>query len=216
MRYLLAAVLLSTFCLPVAAAEWHLAKDDKGYQIRVFTRDVAGSDLKEFRGEMLLHSRLSALVALVEDTRRGPDWIFQCRALEVIESYSAQDKLLYMVTEAPWPVSDRDSVFFSHLSQSAENGTVRIDMEARPDAFPLSDDLLRISTMRGFWEFVPLGRGAVQVIYQVHAEPGGGIPSWLANSVVIDNPYYTLQKMAELVKSAPYRNAEVDHIREAD
>ena len=40
--------------------------------------------------------------------------------------------------------------------------------------------------------------GQVQVIYQVHNEPGGKIPSWLVNSIVITQPYNTLKNMKKL------------------
>ncbi|MDK2777637.1 MAG: START domain-containing protein [Pseudomonadota bacterium] len=216
MRYLGFVCLWLAVSLPVLAGDWTLSREDREQGIRVYTREVPGSALKAFRGEMQVHSRLSSLVALVEDARQGPQWIYQCRALEVIESYSDYDKLLYMVTDAPWPVSDRDSVFVSHLSQDPDSHRIRIEMDARPAAFPDNDDFLRIRTMSGFWEFTPRPGGLVDVVYQVHAEPGGGIPSWLANSVVVDNPYETLSGMAQMLTRSRYRDAVLPHITEAD
>ena len=38
----------------------------------------------------------------------------------------------------------------------------------------------------------PEGEGRIRVVYELHAEPGGQVPAWLANSFVIDAPYNTL------------------------
>ncbi|MGH8352275.1 MAG: START domain-containing protein, partial [Pseudomonas sp.] len=46
--------------------------------------------------------------------------------------------------------------------------------------------------VEGLWKLVPMGGGEVEVTYQVHSEPGGSVPSWLANSFVVDAPYNTL------------------------
>ena len=213
MRRLLLLILASLSFSAAFAGDWQLVKEDEKSAIRVFTRAVEGSDLKEFRGELRIHARVSALVALVEDNSNGPHWLHLCKALELIEQYSPQQKLFYMVSDAPWPVTDRDSVFMSTLTQD-ESGAVIIRMASRADAFPVNDDYIRISRMSGFWQFVPQDDGTVLVVYQVHAEPGGGIPSWLSNSVVVDNPYHTLLNMTEEVKKPLYRDAQLAHIRE--
>lgn len=213
MRLLLLLILASFPFSAAFAGEWQLVKEDEKAAIRVFTRAVDGSDLKEFRGELRVHARLSSLVALVEDNSNGPHWLHLCKALELIEQYSPQQKLFYMVSDAPWPVTDRDSVFMSTLMQD-DSGEVIIRMASRADDFPANDDYIRITRMTGFWQFVPQNDGGVLVVYQVHAEPGGGIPSWLSNSVVVDNPYYTLLNMAQEVKKPQYRDAQLAHVRE--
>lgn len=207
-------VMMSLMMAQVCLAGWELAKEDDKRQIRVFTREAEQSDLREFRGEMRLQTTLSALVALIEDNKSGPEWIHHCRALEVIEQISEHERLFYMVTEAPWPVKDRDSVVYSVLSQDEVSGTVHIDMQVRNDVFPANDDLVRIKDMKGFWEFRPEDDGWVTVIYQVHADPAGGIPAWLANSMVVDSPYYTLKNMRKMVAKEPYLSSRPSHIHD--
>jgi hypothetical protein len=35
----------------------------------------------------------------------------------------------------------------------------------------------------------------VDVTFQMHADPGGAIPKWLANQTVVDTPFKTLQAL---------------------
>lgn len=210
---LILALMLLMSGVSAQEQNWALEKQDDDNRIRVYTRINADSPLKEFRGVMQVQSRLTALVALIEDHHRAPDWIHQCRAIDIIERHNHEEILFYMVTAAPWPVKDRDSVVHSLLQQDPDTYTVRIDMQVRNDIFPISDDMVRISNMQGFWQFRPLAEGWVEVTYQVHADPGGGIPGWLINSLVVDTPYYTLRNMQKLVQEPRYQQVSLPHVR---
>jgi len=210
--YRMTLLIISLFSFSAAASDWELSKSDAENAIHIYTREAKGSSLQEFRGELVVNSRLTALVALVEDSKSAPQWLDQCQALEVVEDISDYEKVFYMVMDAPWPISDRDSVFRSILSQDKTTGVVHIRMTSEPDSFPDNKDYLRIKNMTGYWEFIPQGGGEIKVIYQVFADPGGGIPVWLANSVIVDNPYNTLKNMANLVKKPRYQQAELKNI----
>ncbi|MFO6080183.1 START domain-containing protein, partial [Pseudomonas aeruginosa] len=41
---------------------------------------------------------------------------------------------------------------------------------------------IRVPKLVGEWKLQPKGQGVTEVTYQVETEPGGSIPSWLANS----------------------------------
>jgi hypothetical protein len=73
---------------------------------------------------------------------------------------------------------------------------------------------MRVRKIDGYWYFNPLTNGRVQVVYQVHNEPGGKIPSWLVNSIVITQPYHTLKNMKKMVRLQKYRQAKYDFIKE--
>lgn len=212
-RGLMLFLLLWMSGVSAQAQNWALEKQDDDNRIRVYTRINPDSPLKEFRGVMQVQSHLTALVALIEDHHRAAEWIHQCRAIDIIERPAHEEIVLYMVTAAPWPVKDRDSVVHSQLRQDPETFIVRIDMRVRNDVFPPSDDMIRITDMQGFWQFRPLPQGWVEVTYQVHADPGGGIPGWLINSLVVDTPYYTLRNMQKLVQEPVYQQARLPHVQ---
>jgi len=44
---------------------------------------------------------------------------------------------------------------------------------------------------------VPIGEYKTSVTYQVHADPGGAIPVWLANATAVDTPYDTLKNLRD-------------------
>lgn len=200
----------------VDESQWQLEKQDDELGIKVYTREVAGSDLRAFRGEMTITSTLTAPIALLEDTRRAPDWMHNCGIVEIIESIQPGEALSYVITKAPWPVSDRDTVVHSIATQDPDTLVVRVDVSVRNDVFPANDEFVRITQMSGYWLFSPAKsgeKGTLDVVYEVHAEPNGGLPSWLANSVVVDTPYFTLKNMQKLLQAEHYQQAELSFIR---
>ncbi|KPX87998.1 Collagenase-related protease [Pseudomonas syringae pv. rhaphiolepidis] len=56
---------------------------------------------------------------------------------------------------------------------------------------------MRVTEVKGFWKMVPKGSNQTEVTYQVHTEPGGSVPSMLANKFVVDAPFNTLKALRE-------------------
>jgi len=161
---------------------------------------------------MIAETSLTALAALLLDSDAAPEWMHQCEKFEVIEQRNPQHAVVYFINAAPWPVSDRDAIISSIMSQDPETLTLRVDVKALVDRLPKNDGYVRISSMTGFWSFSLLSDGKVKVVYQAHAEPGGSLPSWLANSVVVDTPYNTLRNMLEMLKLEKYQQADISFV----
>lgn len=213
---LFAFVLLITsfnFMAHSETTDWELEKENSDLQLKIYTREISGSELNEFKGEMVVETRLTALAALLLDSEAALKWMHQCEKFEIIEQHDAKSAIVYFINGAPWPVSDRDAVISSKMSQDPETLTLRFDIEAMADRLPEDDDYVRIPKMSGFWLFSPLPEGQVKITYQVHAEPGGSLPSWLANSVVVDTPYYTLSNMADMLKLDKYQKSDIPFVK---
>lgn len=217
MRLLTVMILASLFSFSVHAAnsEWELEKEEEDIQLKIFTREIEGSSLKEFKGEMLVETNLTTLAALLLDSQAAPQWMHQCEKFEVVEQLDPKNAVIYFINGAPWPVSDRDAVVASSMSQDPETLTMRINVEALTGRLPEDEDYVRIPRMSGHWSFEPSEGGKVLIRYQVHAEPGGSLPSWLANSVVVDTPYHTMSNMLDMLKLEKYQQAKIPFIKNA-
>lgn len=215
---LLIAFLCSSFFFFSAQAEngsWELEQEEEDIQLKIFTREIEGSNLREFKGEMTVKTTLSTLAALLLDGESAPDWMHQCEKFEVVEQIDPQNAVIYFVNGAPWPVSDRDAVISSSMAQDPETLVVRAEVNALNDRVPVNDDYVRIPKMKGFWSFTPKGNGEVLVRYQVHANPGGSLPAWLANSVVVETPFNTMSNMLDMIKKEKYQTASIPFIKNA-
>ncbi|TGK00759.1 START domain protein [Leptospira semungkisensis] len=196
-------VLLALLLLPAKMFAWDLEKDKNG--ITVHTRSVEGSELKEFRGKTKLKTNLNTIVALMEDNPNYTTWLKDCKKSEAVRVLNSKEKYIYILNGVPWPLDDRDFVIHSTLIQDKNTGAVTYQMKPVANIVPDKKGLVR-GTIKGYWKFVPVSDG-VEVTYQVHSEPGGSIPTSIANIVVVDIPYETLKKMKEKVEDPKYKNA---------
>jgi hypothetical protein len=214
MRLLIALLFTTLFSINSQAAttEWELELEEDKAELKIYTREIEGSSLKEFKGEMLVDTTLSTIVSLMLDSDAAPEWMHQCEKFEVVERVEENHLIIHFINGAPWPVSDRDAVVSSKMYQNPETLEVRIDVKALTDYLPEDDDFVRIPRMAGFWSFTPQA-DKVLVRYQVYAEPGGSLPAWLANSVVVDTPQYTMLKMLDMLQLDKYKQAEISFIK---
>lgn len=178
------------------AEDWKLAKDKDG--IKVYLSEVQGSKYKAYRGVTTIRSDVDSLRALQEDVQGSCHWIHACAEQKLLKHEGAES-WVYTRFDMPWPVEARDSILHV-VSEQAADGSLTRRLEGLPQYVPEADGFTRVASLQGFWRFVPQADGAVEVTYQVHTEPGGSVPSWLANSFVVEAPFNTLSGLRALAE----------------
>lgn len=185
---LLLIALLVTHGSAALAQGWELVREEEG--IRVWLKPVAGSSYKAFRSETLMQTDLATLRELQEDVEASCAWIHSCREQRLL-SYEGDTAFTYTRFDTPWPVQARDSVMRVTSRMDVDGSLVR-ELEGVPQRLPSDKAFERITSAQGYWRMTPQDDGRVKVVYELHAEPGGQVPAWLANSFVIDAPFNTL------------------------
>lgn len=182
---------IATIALAQTTNPWSLKKDKSGIQI--YTRAVEGSQLKEYKAIVNIRTDVASAQALILDLASYTEWQHNCSVSKILKKNNENDLYGYSITDAPWPVSDREAIVWTEVSKNGD--VVLLKMTATPDMMPASKGMVRVPAMTGFWKLTPKQGGITEVVQQVHADPGGNIPDWLANSAVVDTPYNTLLNM---------------------
>ena len=184
---------LTVFLATSAHAEdWKVAKNEDG--IKVSLSEVAGSDYKAYQGVTLMKTTMAKLRALQEDVPGACAWIHECKMQKLLK-HQGDQSWTYTQFNTPWPVTPRDSVMHVTTTQGADGSLTR-KLESVPTYMPEEKGFVRVAKVEGFWKFVPKG-DQIEVIYQVHTEPGGSVPSMVANKFVVDAPFNTLKALKE-------------------
>ncbi|WP_068826911.1 START domain-containing protein [Pseudomonas sp. BMS12] len=178
------------------AEDWKLAKDEDG--IQVYLSEVQGSKYKAYRGVTTIASDMATLRAAQEDVDGSCAWIHACAEQRLLKHEGAET-WIYTRFDMPWPVTSRDSVLHVVTEEGADGSLLR-KLDGQPQYLPEKPDNVRVASLQGYWNLVPKGEGKVEVTYQVHTEPGGSVPSWLANSFVVDAPFKTLEQLRAKVE----------------
>jgi hypothetical protein len=183
-------VLLATSA--VQAQDWKVAKNEDG--IKVSLSAVAGSDYKAYQGVTLMKTSMAKLRALLEDVAGACSWIHECNMQKLLK-HEGNQMWTYTQFNTPWPVTPRDSVLHITSTEGADGSLTRT-LEGVSNYIPEEKGFVRVAKVEGFWKFVPKG-DQVEVTYQVHTEPGGSVPSMIANKFVVDAPFNTLKALKE-------------------
>jgi len=184
MRYSVLTVLLCATAVQAGERQWRLEREEEG--VRVYLADVPGSKYKAYRGVVTINGDLAAMKAAPEDVEGSCTWIFSCQQQRLLKGGGDMSEL-YARFEMPWPVKARDSVIQVATRTDADGSVTRL-LKALPDRLPAERDFVRVQRVDGQWQLKPLADGKVEVTYEAHTEPGGSVPSWLANSFVVDAP----------------------------
>lgn len=210
---LLASVFLGTTFLGPSAAQaakgpWEMVKDEAGVQ--VYHRSVDGSDYVEFKGEATIKASVPALVALLRDVSACKKWQHKCgNKTSLSPAYSCK------ITDLPWPLSDRYALQHTLFVFAPDRKSVTIRIRNIPISklppklkakLPPLKDIIHMKKADGFWKLIKVDEGTTKVIYQMHLDPAGTIPSAIANAGFVDKPFDSLNGMKEIVQKPKYKN----------
>ncbi|MCF8459365.1 MAG: hypothetical protein K9G46_01445 [Flavobacteriales bacterium] len=208
MKTLLCLLLLST--IPFHDGNWELKKDKEG--IKVYTKHVEGSGLKAIKATTVFNASLETCVAVLRDIDHLTELFPDTKVVKKI-SQTANDQVHYLEMDAPWPVTDRDGAFLLVYKYDATTQTVLVDAKMKPDACPVKDGIIRLSKGGGTWKFKRIDATHTSLEYYFHGDPGGNIPTFLANSVVEENPLKMLTNYHALVKLERYQGKKFSFIK---
>lgn len=205
-------MMICTLLLILEADEWQLAEDKNA--IIVYTRAIEGSSFLEFRGETVVEGSVDALVALLYDTANAPAWIHDCSFGMTLEEISFEENYIFQIYDLPFPVSNRQLLLHSKLTYTEEGARLEIkkantfckDNELSRCQKVNENTLIKIKRSRGHYLFIRIDDKHTKVIWQQHVEPGGSVPDWLANALLVDIPYYSMLRLKEIVKDEKYRD----------
>jgi ribosome-associated toxin RatA of RatAB toxin-antitoxin module len=183
-------------CSANADEKWDLARNESG--IRVYTRKIQGSGFKAFKAVTVLSSSMQDIISLFQDVEHYPEWMDKVDKAELIEQESDSVHIHYLVYGAPFPVSDRDAIYKYSYKARQENDGIIVIIECLPD-LRSEENHVRIRKASGYWSLTPVQKDSVGITFMLHMEPGGGIPSWLANKGVVDAPWKTLRNIKDIL-----------------
>jgi hypothetical protein len=202
-------ILLAT--LPAMAAEWELVYEADN--LRVQRRDYAGSELDEIQGVVRVRATLNAVMALLKDAQFNRNWVYRSGGASVLQDSGYTQAYVYGVVDAPFPMSDRDTVVRFDYQQDPVTKEITIAITNFPDFIAEKAGLIRVPEIGGYWRLKPEADGWVEVSYQVYGDPGGWLPVWMANRAAVVSVQETLRNMISAVRR--YEGARSEFVEEA-
>lgn len=185
--------------------------------IKIWSYQVPKSSLYGFKAVTTVKSTLAGLVGLITDTERANRWLYRTSGIDVLQrSENNQSFTIRVVTDFPWPFTDREALVDVRIAQDSKTAKVRIDSSESPNAanYPVKECCLRMPMVQGYWSFKPLANGMVEVTMSGHADPGGRIPATAVNFLIQEHPYNTLKGLRKIIGEPSYQKLQYAYIHE--
>lgn len=208
-KYCFLLLLVAKSVAAQSPADWTLKVNSDG--IKIFTGNVANSKIKAVKVECQLEATLSQVVAVLMDIKNSEEWLYHTSSNYLIKQVSPSELYYYSMIEVPWPISKRDFIAHIKVSQDAATKVVTVDAPCVPDMVPVKPGVVRIEHSKGKWVLTPAGKH-VNVLYTLHADPGGSIPAWLSNMFITQGPSQSFKKLKVHLQKPIYKNARLDYI----
>ncbi|MEL6179291.1 MAG: START domain-containing protein [Myxococcota bacterium] len=203
------AVLLSAISMTAAADDkpkWEKIAKERG--VTVWEKEVPGRDLPVFRGVTVMKERMVDILAVLDDPEGATEWVHNCTANRLIKRTNGLDRILYTLTDAPWPVADRDVVVDARVKLNTKRKEVTIAFKSVDGKkYNLNEvaDVVRMPKLKGYYKLRILDENRTRVEYVVDADPGGSLPAWLVTQASRDLPLETLVELRKQVKKTKGR-----------
>lgn len=179
-------------------SEWKLKKEESG--ISIYTRKIEGSQMDEFKGIVLIaNTTLTDVLEIILDAENYPALFPDCSQARILKKEGKYYDIHYIYLKSPWPVKDRDAVYESVTTISEDGKKAMVLLRPLSGYIKETEDIVRMKNGNGYWELEEDNMHSVKVIYEFHADPGGDIPSWLANYGAVTNPFKTLINLRKRV-----------------
>ena len=182
------------------ADNWKLEKQKNNVSIYSKQTD---SGYKEILVKTTVETNPHALIALLADVSFSSKWIDNCLEVEILNEASPSERLIHTFFTAPWPVKDRDMVTLS--TTTFTNNTVQITISDRNDATPHHPKYVRMQNMHGLWEANALENGKSEITYTGGGNPGGKLPTFIANKEMISSMFKTFQNLKKVILLDEYQ-----------
>jgi len=197
LKFILLLIVLFSCDLSSQEKPWIKEIDKNG--IIVYLRDYQGSQLKEFKAQTIIKAPIKNILTLLTDFKSYPKWLFGNKNTILFENKNNIEFIYYTIIKSPKPVEDRDLIVEFKIVE-ASNSKILIKTSTLPKYVNEKHGIIRVKQFIGMWELNKINENETSVITQCHTEPGGSIPAWIINYMIITGPYETLDNMKKMLK----------------
>lgn len=162
--------------------------EDKN-DIKVWSRDVADSNIREAKAATYMDCSIERVWDVLSDIEHFPAFmphVVEAKRIDVSDAKTDENiHYEYQVFDPPF-LATRDFVLKVTSAQRAATSTepaifTREWITVSDLGPPPRESIVRVQKAEGRWTLRALGPNKTQVVYWMHLEPGGNVPSWIAN-----------------------------------
>ncbi|MCB0494522.1 MAG: hypothetical protein KDC79_00175 [Cyclobacteriaceae bacterium] len=211
-RSTLFAFLLQLLVFTVFGQEGcQLKKDGDG--IKVWLCETNNSAFKTIKVEFEAEATLKEYAAGLLDIESYKYWQHNIIEPRILKTINEKELIYYSEVDTPWPISNRDLIFYLKMWQDSISLVLKVSLEQLPNYLPVKDGIVRIPEAESLLTVAPINDHRVKVTYVLHVDPGGEVPAFLANMFASQTPWQTFKNYRDRLESGNTTKIPIPFIR---
>ncbi len=187
-RLLFVLLLVSTITSLFGQDSWTLKHDED--DIKVWLKSKEGSDYKEFKSVTSYKYPIEQVRNAIVDVAHIPNYYHMVNdvgQIEVLDEFTQEYNLYF---DFPWPVSDRVCRVKGSVEIISDN-----EVKITTVTAPLKKDeeeFVPCKNIDSSWMLTESTDGITSILHKGFMDPGGKIPSSIANLAIVESPVKSL------------------------
>lgn len=185
--------------------------------VKVWRKQVPGSDLMAFKGEITANVHIGKIISTFLDRDQRKHWVDRFAEQKLLEKSGPMSETYWIHFALPFPIKDRDYVLKAdgQVDQTAHVFTARIKSVRDPRKGE-DDCCVRAEAKNTYYRFEALpGTERTKMTVEVHTDPKGSLPDWLINLIQKKWPSKTLTGLIARAKAQNQIQPEMANWHEA-
>lgn len=155
---------------------WELVNEEDG--IKIFRREVAGSDIAEAKAEIVINQPAERVWQVVTNNEKFVEFMPYMEEVRIMGT-EGKYRFIYYRIDPPF-VDEREYTLRVH-DEISEGLWIRRWSLADDKGPPKRDDCVHLKVSNGSWTIKRLGERKTHLTYWVFTDSGGSVPTWIAN-----------------------------------
>ncbi len=130
-----------------------------------------------------------------------PYWGHNIESAKLLKREGDTLQIYYSVAEVSFPYKNRDGIYLNRFHWNSETKTLKVDIEILSNYLEINNKYTRVKGY-GYWGVKELLLNKIEITFYMQIDPGGNIPSWLANNFIDNSPYFTLLNLRQLLENS--------------
>lgn len=163
-------------------------------QISLFERWISSSrnmTVRELKAVFVVHSDIPTIVKLLQDGRRSARWNVNASEFKILKTEADNHWISYTRYDIPWPLDDQDCCLSYQLSGNFNRTVIDFQSTSSP-YFPVTEDIERITGVKGKWILQKQEDNTVKVIYLITTDKSKKVPRWISDKIIHSNLYNSM------------------------
>jgi hypothetical protein len=169
---------------------WKFERREAG--ITVSRRGASGHFLPAFRGEGQAKVHVLSALAVILDVREVERWAYGVTDAHSVRHVDDRTELVYLYSDTPWPVRDRDMVVRRTVSILKPGSEFAVSIVCEPNAAPMREGVIRVRDCDSSFRVRKIDANTTELVYEMSLDPEGAVPQWASAFLARTAPVKTL------------------------